>query len=150
YTRNRELPLTAVRPTFQIVLLVAHLIIINKEGQTMESPAGPDFGSGVPISQIPDGAMTQGKVSGEDVIIARRGDEFFAVGAHCTHYGGPLAKGLMLGDELRCPLHHACFSLRTGDVLRTPAFDPIPCWRVEQIGDNVFVREKLSVPIRRP
>jgi NADPH-dependent 2,4-dienoyl-CoA reductase/sulfur reductase-like enzyme/nitrite reductase/ring-hydroxylating ferredoxin subunit len=116
----------------------------------MESPVGPDFGNGVPIGQIPDGAMTEGKVGGEDVIIARRGDEFFAVGAHCTHYGGPLVKGLMLGDELRCPLHHACFSLRTGEALRPPAFDPIPCWRVEQIGDKVFVREKLSAPIRKP
>jgi len=45
----------------------------------MENPAGPDFGNGVPISQISDGAMIQGKFSGEEVIIARRGDEFFAV-----------------------------------------------------------------------
>jgi apoptosis-inducing factor 3 len=116
----------------------------------MESPAGSDFGNGVPIGQIPDGAMTQGKVNSEDMIIARRGDEFFAVGAHCPHYGGPLARGLMVRDEVRCPLHHASFSLRTGEALRAPAFDPIPCWRVEKIGDNVFVQEKLSVPIRKP
>jgi NADPH-dependent 2,4-dienoyl-CoA reductase/sulfur reductase-like enzyme/nitrite reductase/ring-hydroxylating ferredoxin subunit len=115
----------------------------------MANSAGPDFGNGVPISQISDGAMIQGTFSGEDVIISRRGDQFFAVGAHCTHYGGPLAKGLIVGDEVRCPLHHACFSLRTGQVLRAPAFDPIPCWRVEQAGNTVFVREKLSAPLER-
>jgi NADPH-dependent 2,4-dienoyl-CoA reductase/sulfur reductase-like enzyme/nitrite reductase/ring-hydroxylating ferredoxin subunit len=110
----------------------------------------PDFGSGVPIEQLPDGGMIEGRVGEDDVILARRGDEFFAVGAHCTHYGGPLAKGLMLGDEVRCPLHHACFSLRTGEALHPPAFDPIACWRTERVGDRVFVREKLAAPAPRP
>src|SRR6516162_360301 len=118
----------------------------------MTSPAGLDFTNGVPVGQIPDGGMIQGKAGEDDVIIARRGNQFFAVGASCTHYGGPLVKGLIVGasnDEVRCPLHHACFNLRTGEPLRAPAFDPIPCWRVEQVGDNVFVREKVQVPVRR-
>jgi len=116
----------------------------------MESDSEQDFGNGVAVDHLPDGGMLQGKVGGEDVIVARRGGEFFAVGASCPHYGGPLAKGLMLGEELRCPLHHACFSLRTGEALRAPAFDPIPCWRVERIGERVFVREKLPAAAQRP
>ena len=116
----------------------------------MEGPATPDFAKGVPVDHLPDDGMIQGQVGGEDVVLARRGREFFAVGAHCSHYHGPLSRGLLVGDELRCPLHHACFSLRTGEALRAPAFDPIPCWRVERIGENVFVREKLPVPIRKP
>jgi apoptosis-inducing factor 3 len=116
----------------------------------MEGPATPDFAKGVPVDHLPDGGVIQGQVGGEDVVLARRGGEFFAIGAYCSHYHGPLAEGLMVGDELRCPLHHACFSLRTGEALRAPAFDPIPCWRVERIGENVFVREKLPVPIRKP
>jgi apoptosis-inducing factor 3 len=115
----------------------------SNEGQ------GPDFGSGVDVKSFSDGAMLQGRFGGEDVILARRGNEFFAVGANCTHYGGPLVKGLMLGDEVRCPLHHACFSLRTGEALRAPAFDAIPCWRVERIGEKVFLRDKLSAPVRK-
>jgi len=86
--------------------------------------------------------MIQGKVGDEDVILARRKDEFFAVGSNCTHYHAALVEGLIVGEELRCPLHHACFSLRTGMPLRGPAFDPIPCWRVERVGNNIFVREK--------
>ena len=108
-----------------------------------------DFADGVAVDRLPDGGMLQGKAGGEEVILVRRGGEFFAVGASCTHYGGPLVKGLLLGDELRCPLHHACFSLRTGEALRAPAFDPIPCWRVERIGERVFVREKFAARVER-
>jgi len=115
----------------------------------MGSAGALDFASGVPLDQLPDGGVIQGKVAGEDVLLTRRGEEFFAVGAFCTHYGGPLAKGLVVGDELRCPLHHACFSLRTGEPVRPPAFDAIPCWRVERMGQSVFVREKLPSQIRK-
>jgi NADPH-dependent 2,4-dienoyl-CoA reductase/sulfur reductase-like enzyme/nitrite reductase/ring-hydroxylating ferredoxin subunit len=114
----------------------------------MEGGNGPDFSKGVSTDRLSDGGMLLGHIGQEDVILARRGGEFFAVGATCSHYSGPLIEGLMLGDELRCPWHHACFSLRTGEALRAPAFDAIPCWRVERIGDTVFVREKLSAPGR--
>ena len=90
--------------------------------------------------------MVAGSVDGDDVVLARRGDEIFAVGAHCTHYHGPLADGLIVGDTVRCPWHHACFSLRTGEALRAPALDPIACWRTERVGNMVFVREKLGEP----
>ncbi len=112
----------------------------------MENTSTPNLENGILIDEFPDGEIRQGKVGGDDVIVARRGDMFFALGANCTHYGGPLAKGLIVGDEVRCPLHHACFSLRTGQALRGPAFDSIPCWRVERIGNTLFVREKLSHP----
>jgi NADPH-dependent 2,4-dienoyl-CoA reductase/sulfur reductase-like enzyme/nitrite reductase/ring-hydroxylating ferredoxin subunit len=86
--------------------------------------------------------MLLGAAGDDDVLLIRRGDDLFAVGAYCSHYHGPLEQGLVVGDSVRCPLHHACFSLRTGEALRAPAFDPIACWRVERVGGNVFVREK--------
>jgi NADPH-dependent 2,4-dienoyl-CoA reductase/sulfur reductase-like enzyme/nitrite reductase/ring-hydroxylating ferredoxin subunit len=78
------------------------------------------------------------------VLLARRGDEFFAIGATCSHYGGPLAEGLTVGDTVRCPWHHARFSLRTGEAIGAPAFNPVPCWRIERRDSKVFVREKLA------
>jgi NADPH-dependent 2,4-dienoyl-CoA reductase/sulfur reductase-like enzyme/nitrite reductase/ring-hydroxylating ferredoxin subunit len=90
--------------------------------------------------------MILGHVGKDEVVLARTGDRFFAVGAHCTHYHGPLAEGLVVGDTVRCPWHHACFSLETGEALRAPALDPIACWRVERTGDQIIVREKLPQP----
>src|ERR1700738_3228229 len=106
----------------------------------------PDFKNGFPIRDLGDGSMISGQVDGEELVLVRRGDEFFAIGAHCTHYHGPLVDGLIVGDTVRCPWHHACFSLRNGDALRAPALDPVACWRVERLGDMIFVREKVSPP----
>ena len=117
----------------------------------MEETSKRDLAAGVPLSELPDGAMLVGQVDGDDVLLVRRGDELFAVGASCTHYHGPLAEGLVAGEALRCPWHHACFSLRTGEALRAPALDPIACWRVERVGEKVFVRERLpAAGARRP
>ena len=105
-----------------------------------------DLTTGVPLGDIPDSGIIAGEVNGEAAILVRSGSDYFAVGTSCTHYGGLLAEGLVVGETVRCPLHHACFSLRTGEALRAPAFDAISCWRVEKVGDQVFVREKLSAP----
>jgi NADPH-dependent 2,4-dienoyl-CoA reductase/sulfur reductase-like enzyme/nitrite reductase/ring-hydroxylating ferredoxin subunit len=108
-----------------------------------------DLSQGVPIARFAAEARVVGKLGDDEILLVRQEDEYFAVGARCTHYSGPLAQGLVLGDEVRCPLHHACFSLRTGEPLRPPAFDAIPCWRVEQVGDRVFVREKRPPASRK-
>src|ERR1700752_3402595 len=105
-----------------------------------------DLSKGVATSTLPDGGMILGRVGDAEVVLARSGDEFFAVRAQCAHYRGPLVEGLIVGDTVRCPWHHACFSLRTGEALRAPALDPIPCWKVERQGDQIFVREKLPPP----
>jgi NADPH-dependent 2,4-dienoyl-CoA reductase/sulfur reductase-like enzyme/nitrite reductase/ring-hydroxylating ferredoxin subunit len=108
------------------------------------APAPPDLTKGVPAREIPRDGMLLGRVGNDDVVLARSGDRFYAVGAHCTHYHGPLAKGLVLDDTIRCPLHHACFSLRTGEALRAPALDPLTCWQVARENDVMFVREKVE------
>jgi len=102
-----------------------------------------DLSKGIAASTLNDGSMILGRVGDEDVVLARSGDELFAVRAQCSHYRGPLVEGLPVGDTVRCPWHHACFSLRTGEPLRAPALYPIACWRVDREGDRIFVREKL-------
>ena len=107
-----------------------------------------DLSQGVAASALTDGGTILGRVGDQEVVLARSGSEIFAIRAHCSHYRGPLVDGLVVGETVRCPWHHACFSLRTGEALRAPALDPIACWRVERDGDRIFVREKL--PAARP
>ncbi len=106
--------------------------------------SGPDLAQGVPLAEVPDGGQLLGHSGGEAVLVVRRGEEIFAVGATCTHYGGPLAEGLVVDDTVRCPWHHACFSLRTGEAVRAPALNPVACYKVERDGDRIAVREKAE------
>jgi NADPH-dependent 2,4-dienoyl-CoA reductase/sulfur reductase-like enzyme/nitrite reductase/ring-hydroxylating ferredoxin subunit len=112
---------------------------------------GPDLGQGIAVSQMTDGTMLAGHAQGEPVLLVRRGDAFFAIGATCTHYGGPLGDGLLVGDTVRCPWHHACFDLRTGEALRAPALSPVACWSVEEREGKVFVgsQRPQPEPVRR-
>ena len=107
-------------------------------------PSGPDLAQGIPLADLGDGAMVLGHVGDDAVLVARRGSDVFAVGATCTHWGGPLAEGLMVDDTVRCPWHHACFSLRTGEALRAPALDPIACWSVEVRDGRAYVGRKME------
>ena len=109
--------------------------------EVSDKGARPNLADGIDGRQLKSGEMLVGRVGDQDVLLARAGDEFFAVGARCTHYSGALAEGLIVGDTVRCPLHHACFSLRNGQALRAPALDPIACWKVERRGDMVVVSE---------
>jgi apoptosis-inducing factor 3 len=78
----------------------------------------PDLTQGISLAELPDGGKLVGHVGEEQALLVRRGTEVFAIGAHCTHYSGPLADGLIVGGTVRCPWHHACFDLRTGEALR--------------------------------
>jgi NADPH-dependent 2,4-dienoyl-CoA reductase/sulfur reductase-like enzyme/nitrite reductase/ring-hydroxylating ferredoxin subunit len=113
--------------------------------QEQNKPSGPDLSQGVAIADLVDGKLL-GHVGDEDVLLVQSGGEIFAVGAHCTHYHGPLAEGLIVGETVRCPWHHACFDLRTGEAERAPALSPITCWNVERRDGRVFVKEKRAQP----
>jgi apoptosis-inducing factor 3 len=105
---------------------------------------GPDLSQGIPFDDLSDGGMIAGHAGGEPVLLARQGEEIFAIGSVCTHYSGPLAEGLIVGDTIRCPWHHACFSLRSGKALRAPALNPVSCWRPARRDGTVFVRDKVE------
>ena len=106
-------------------------------------PEGPDLSAGIPLAQLTDGTMLAGHVGESGVLLARVGDEIFAIGAHCTHYGAPLAHGLLVGDRVHCPWHHACFNLRTGEAVKAPALKPVSRWTVEQRDGKCFVKSEI-------
>jgi NADPH-dependent 2,4-dienoyl-CoA reductase/sulfur reductase-like enzyme/nitrite reductase/ring-hydroxylating ferredoxin subunit len=108
-------------------------------------PAGPDLTLGVGPSEF-TGETLLGHVGDDDVLLVRSGSEIFAVDAHCSHYHGPLAEGLVVGESIRCPWHHACFDLRTGEAVRAPALDSLAMWQVEQQGQRIFVKQTATQP----
>jgi apoptosis-inducing factor 3 len=112
--------------------------------------AGPDLTKGVVLAELPEGAVLLGHANAEAVLLTRRCGQLFAVAATCTHYGGPLAEGLFVGEAIRCPWHHACFSLRTGEAVRAPALNPIACFDLkEEDGNVVVLGKRKAAPAKR-
>src|SRR6266705_3940519 len=112
---------------------------------------GPDFKKGCKIDEVAGGKMLLGHAFGEQVLVARRGDELFAIGATCTHYGGPLAEGLMVDCTVRCPWHHARFDLRTGEAIAGPALSNSSSWKIEKRAERFCITGKIDKkPSREP
>jgi apoptosis-inducing factor 3 len=123
----------------------------NLMAEASQDLEGPDFERGCDIDKVPDGGMLLGHAFGEAVLVARRGDELFVIGATCTHYGGPLAKGLMVDCTVRCPWHHARFDLRTGEAIAAPALNNVTRYKFDKRGQQFFVTGKSDEkPVRKP
>jgi 3-phenylpropionate/trans-cinnamate dioxygenase ferredoxin reductase subunit len=107
------------------------------------SPNGPDLAQGVDPASLAESVPLLGRVGDQAVLLVRRGEDILAVAATCPHYGGPLAEGVVVGDTIRCPWHHACFSLRSGAALRPPALNGLTRWATQQRDGRVFVGDPL-------
>ncbi|KMO44046.1 (2Fe-2S)-binding protein [Methylobacterium tarhaniae] len=110
----------------------------------------PDFARGIPSGDLPEGAMVEGTLGADKVLLLRRDGAVRAIGARCTHLGAPLAKGIVAGGEVRCPWHHARFSLETGEAVGAPAFDPLPCYRAEERDGRITVTGRREAAARPP
>jgi NADPH-dependent 2,4-dienoyl-CoA reductase/sulfur reductase-like enzyme/nitrite reductase/ring-hydroxylating ferredoxin subunit len=104
-------------------------------------PEGPDLTLGVSPSDFKND-MLLGHVDQDAVLLVRAGSDVFAIDAFCSHYHGPLADGLVVDNSVRCPWHHACFDLATGEAMRAPALSPLSVWQVEQDAGRIVVRRK--------
>lgn len=105
---------------------------------------GPNFEKGCGIGEVSDGGMLLGHAFDEAILVAREGTQLFAIGATCTHYGGPLSEGLLVNCTVRCPWHHARFDLRTGEAIAAPALTDVACYKIDRRGDNFFVTGKIT------
>ncbi len=137
--------------------MAGHALITRRATAAMEDDmaldttdeTGPDLTQGIAIAEFDGREMLRGHVGEEAVLLARVGTEYLAVGATCSHYGGPLDQGILLGETVRCPWHHARFSLRSGEAVGAPAFDPLPRWKVEQSGGRIRVLERADPALAR-
>ena len=110
----------------------------------------PDLLAGVPLDAIPDGGLMAGRIGARDAVLVRHGAVVRAIGGQCTHLGAPMAKGLVVRDEVRCPWHHACFDAASGRATRAPAFAPLPTWPVTVDGGRVRVTSVDPLPAPGP
>src|SRR5262245_46097090 len=123
-------------------------------GDVMGSQAplsGPDLETGISETELGDTPLV-GHAHGEAVLLVRDGESVRAVGATCTHYGAPLADGIVADGQVHCPWHHACFDLGTG-APRGSSITPLACWDVAVENGRIRVgarREYTPRHVRSP
>jgi nitrite reductase/ring-hydroxylating ferredoxin subunit/uncharacterized membrane protein len=88
----------------------------------------PDnFVAVLPESILEEGKPVRAMYQGMPILIVRRGQSLFALADTCSHFGGPLSEGKLVGDSIVCPYHSSRFALEDGRVLDGPAVHPQPC-----------------------
>ena len=93
----------------------------------------------VKTSDLQAGEMKEVSVAETRVLLARVGDRFHAVSAACPHYGAPLVEGVLSGERVVCPWHHACFNVTDGELEEPPALDALVSYDVRVEDEHVYV-----------
>jgi NADPH-dependent 2,4-dienoyl-CoA reductase/sulfur reductase-like enzyme/nitrite reductase/ring-hydroxylating ferredoxin subunit len=101
------------------------------------------------IDDLHDGEMKEVSIGEKSILLVRVKGEFHAIGSKCSHYGAPLAQGVLSGNRICCPWHQACFDIVTGDLREPPALDGLPHFDVRLEGENVIVRVPEDIKDQR-
>ncbi len=91
------------------------------------------------LADLPPNGKLLVNVNGRSVALFHVEGTIYAIEDVCTHDGGPLVEGELDGYEIECPRHGARFDIRTGQVRRLPAFQPIETYAVKIEGDDVLI-----------
>ena len=106
--------------------------------------SGPkEFVSSISPGELQDGKPRRVDVAGEPVLLVRSGDEIFAIGAVCSHYGAPLEEGKLVEGTIQCPWHASRFALQDGSVREGPACAALPCYESRIAGNQLQIRIRL-------
>ena len=79
------------------------------------------------------------EAGGQRIAIFNLGGKYCAIDNTCTHRGGPLAEGKLVGEEVICPWHGAHFNVKTGAVCSPPAREGVKSFPVRIVGTDVEV-----------
>ena len=90
---------------------------------------------------IPRGGWETVDLDGTLVAVFNLDGEFFAIEDVCTHDGAVLSGAPIEGDQIICPRHGARFSIKTGEVLAPPAWEPVPTFPVKLEDGKIYVRD---------
>jgi nitrite reductase/ring-hydroxylating ferredoxin subunit len=98
-------------------------------------------------AEIPVGKMKAIKLEGKEILIVNVNENYYAIGSRCTHAGGDLSQGVLDGNFVTCPRHHARFDVTNGKVVSQPKmglFHPKandePTYQVKVENENIMVK----------
>jgi nitrite reductase/ring-hydroxylating ferredoxin subunit len=100
------------------------------------------------VGAVEDGYGAKVEALGRSLALFNVEGAFYAIDEICSHAHASLAEGFVIDDTVECPLHGACFSLRTGEALSAPATDPVRTYPVRVEGEDILVGIPSSLASR--
>ena len=96
------------------------------------------------VGDLAENSMVSRVVGQDEIMLARIGDDYFALDGWCSHAAGLLAEGYLHASacEVECPVHEGFFDLRTGEAVAPPAEEPVKAYAVRIEGDDILVGPK--------
>ena len=107
---------------------------------TAGAPLDHAFVPATRVADLPPGKMKWVAVDRERVLVANVGGTFYAIRDICGHRHESLSKGTLFGYVVECPLHFACFDVRSGTFISGPASADVPTYEVRVEDDTVYVK----------
>jgi len=105
--------------------------------------AGPwEFVSVMALKELPENQPRRVDVQGNPVLLVRRGQQVHAIGAVCSHLGGPLEAGELEGDTIECPLHNSRYSIKDGSAKAGPTTSPVPIYETQTKNGQIQLKMK--------
>jgi nitrite reductase/ring-hydroxylating ferredoxin subunit/uncharacterized membrane protein len=113
--------------------------------------SGPkEFTPVVGFEELAENKPQRFNVKGQPVLLVRRGQQVYAIGAVCSHYGAPLEQGAIHDTLIECPWHYSRFSLEDGSVKRGPSTAPLPLYETDVKDGKIWVRASRVAQIVPP
>jgi 3-phenylpropionate/trans-cinnamate dioxygenase ferredoxin subunit len=91
------------------------------------------------VSDVPEGRVKVVEAKGRRFALANVGGSYHAIEDLCTHDGGPLGEGTLVGDQVECPRHGARFNVKTGEAVTLPAVVPVKNFQVKVNGNDILI-----------
>jgi nitrite reductase/ring-hydroxylating ferredoxin subunit/uncharacterized membrane protein len=135
---------------YTLMTYAAHLggkmVYENRVGvdRTDGQPLPQDFVAALAESDLANDQPTRAVLDGVPILLVRRGDRLFAMAETCSHFGGPLSQGELVGDCIMCPLHNSKFALQDGRVVDGPAVHAQPCLEARARDGQIEVRVRSA------
>ena len=108
---------------------------------------GSDYVKVAGKSEIPVGKMKAVRLEGKGILIANVNGNYYAINNKCTHASGDLTQGVLEGNIVTCPRHHAQFDVITGKLVSPPKVGPFhpkandePTYQVKVVGEDIMVK----------
>lgn len=98
------------------------------------------------VADLPPGQITWVAVEGERVLLANVEGTIYALEDTCGHQRVPLSRGRLDGYTVECPLHFACYDVRTGALLTGPLAEDVPVYEVRVEGETIYVSREPQDP----